>query len=283
MLSPLIFICFGSTAVAQNNESNPIPITFQSHGDKIVGYFYRASGDGPFPTAILLHGFPGGEGDLFGLGNRLCREGFNSLVFNYRGTWKSEGIYLPSTSLEDVGSAIDFLKSSAIADSYSIDTANLVTIGYSWGGGMALLGSLFDQSVKRVIDISGGDLGAIARLIENSDEYRIAHQNLLDEVMSDSSVCRGIGGRKSHLWLLEHRDEFDLVKKAERISKKKILIIGGWNDTEATLEDHVLPIFRALRRYSPENTSIKVYDSDHSFEGYKEILVDDIVTWLKAK
>jgi len=267
--------------MAQSNDSNPVPINFQSHGDKIVGYFYRATGDGPFPTAILLHGFPGGEGDLFGLGSRLCSEGFNALVFNFRGTWKSEGIYLPSTSLEDVKSAIDFLKSSKMTDSYSIDTTDLVIMGYSYGGGMALLGSLFDQSVKRVIDISGGDLSAIARLIENSEKYRIAHQNYLDEAMADSSVCRGIGGRESHLWLLEHRDEFDLVKKAEQISKKKILIIGGWKDTEATLEDHILPVFRVLRRYSPENTSIKVYDTGHSFEGYRERLADDIVDWLK--
>jgi hypothetical protein len=39
-------------------------MSFKSSGDKIHGWFYKAQGEGPFPTVILLHGYPGGDGDL---------------------------------------------------------------------------------------------------------------------------------------------------------------------------------------------------------------------------
>jgi len=47
--------------------------------------FYKASGLEKKPTLILLHGMPGGEGDLFGLGKKLSPLGINVLVFNFSG------------------------------------------------------------------------------------------------------------------------------------------------------------------------------------------------------
>jgi len=277
-----IFICgYGVPLMAQNNLDYSIKISFESESQKVTGIFFPAGGTAPLPTAILLRGFPGGDGDQFGLGRNLSINGINTLIFNYRGTWGSEGLYLPSTSLEDVRSAIVFLKSPQTIKAYSIDTTRISIIGYSYGGGMALLGSLFDPSIKKVVSIAGGDLSVVTRLIEHSEEYRLNHRQMLDESMSDPAICRGLGGKESHVWFAEHRDEFDLVARAEELAKKDIFLIGGWKDQAIMLEDHILPLFRALRRYSVDNIKIQVYDTDHSFEGFKEQLADDIIRWLK--
>lgn len=54
------------------------------------GLIYIASGAGPHPTVILLHGYPGNEKNL-DLAQSLRREGWNVLFFHYRGAWGSEG------------------------------------------------------------------------------------------------------------------------------------------------------------------------------------------------
>ncbi len=269
--------------MAENNGERAMTINFESEGFKIEGQFFKADGTGRFPTVILLHGIPGGAGDLFGLGQQLNMAGANAFTFSYRGTWKSQGKYLPSTSLEDVRSAIRFIKSPEIASKFSIDTTRISIIGYSYGGGMALLGATFDSNVVNVVSMAGGDLKVVADFIEKDPDYRLAHRQFLDACMEDTNAVRGLGGEKSHEWLLKNRDEFDLLKKAKSLSTKRVLLLGGWYDQDIPVEDHVLPLFREIQKYSPENLRIKVYDCNHSFEGIRDQLAEDIINWILNK
>lgn len=75
-------------------------VTFESHGARVRGVFFRASGAGRFPTVVLCHGFPGNDSDVQGLGQRLMKQGFNALAFNYRGSWGTEGYFSAANSLE---------------------------------------------------------------------------------------------------------------------------------------------------------------------------------------
>jgi len=280
-LVSLFLCCLGVSLMAQGNNNDPIPVSFDSEGDKVVGKFFEAKGDGSKPTAILLHGHPGGDGDLFGLGQKLSADGINTLVFSYRGTWKSEGIWLPSTSLKDVDSAIRFLKSLQTVKTYSIDTSKLYIIGYSYGGGMALLGSLFDDDIKKVVSIVGGSLKIVADNIEKSDEYRQMHRQYLDDCIADFKAVRGLSGEESHNWLLPRRDDYDIVKHAEELSTKKIFLIGGKRDQSIPIEEHILPLYRAIQKHSLENVKFEEYDCDHTLEGAKDQVRDDIVGWLR--
>jgi predicted alpha/beta-fold hydrolase len=46
---------------------------------------YRAAGEGPHPTLLLLHGFPGNEQNL-DLAQAARRAGWNVLTLHYRGS-----------------------------------------------------------------------------------------------------------------------------------------------------------------------------------------------------
>src|SRR5215472_7545477 len=50
-----------------------------SHGAKLYSVIYVASGAGPHPTVLLLHGFPGNEKNL-DLAYSIRRAGWNVLV-----------------------------------------------------------------------------------------------------------------------------------------------------------------------------------------------------------
>jgi pimeloyl-ACP methyl ester carboxylesterase len=274
LLSPSIF--------AQLAVIDSVSLDFQSNGFRISGFIFPAAGNEPLPTVILLHGYPGGEGDLFGLGRKMCENSINAYTFNYRGTWKSEGIYLPSTSLEDVEAAIQFLKLPDIASKFLIDTSNITLIGYSYGGGFALLGSLSDISVTKVVSIAGGDLSVVAKMIEGSNEFRKVHQAYLDRFMSDSTISRGYGGRASHEWLIKHKTEYSLLRYSKEIAQKSVFLIGGWQDKAIQLEEHILPLYRALQRNKASKLKIHVFDTDHSFKNVREQLGDLIISWIRS-
>jgi len=259
----------------------PIPVTFESKGAKIHAIFYQAHGSEPLPTAILCPGFPGNDGDLFGLGERLTEEGFNALAFNYRGTWGSEGLFTIANSLEDVISAIRYVKSSSTFREFNVDASGITVIGYSLGGGMALLGSLSDLAVRRVVYIAGRDLSELGRMMRQDGEYRRYYLKMIDQGISQSGF-NSPSAEEGFSEVFVHMDKYDLVKHAEALSQKDILIIGGWRDQGNAIEHHILPLFRALQRHGTKQLQIEIFDTDHSFTSVESQLIDKIVYWLKG-
>ena len=242
--------------------------------------FYQASGVVPLPTVILCPGFPGNDIDMLGLGERLMKEGFNALAFNYRGTWGSEGLFTHANSLEDVVSAICFVKSSFVVREFNVDPSSITIIGYSYGGGMALLGSLNDSNVRRVVYVAGGNLSEVGRMMQQSDEFRRAILKMVDQDISDSGFS-SLPAEKLFVEVFSNMDKYDLVKHAEALSNEDILIISGWRDQVNTIEHHILPIFRALQKHGAKQVQIEIFDADHSFTNVRSQLVDRIVSWLK--
>jgi uncharacterized protein len=257
-----------------------IPVAFESKGANIHAIFYQASGVGLLPTVILCHGFPGSDTDVLGLGERLMEEGFNALAFNYHGTWGSEGLFTNANSVEDVISAIRYVKSSLVVREFNVDPSSIAIIGYSYGGGMALLGVLNDPTVRKVIYIAGGNLSEVGRMMRQSDEFRRAILKMVDQGISDSGF-NSLPAEEGFAEVFADMDKYDFVKHAEALSSKDILIIGGWRDQANTVEHHVLPLYRALQKHGAKQVQIEMFDTDHSFTNVRSQLADRIVSWLK--
>ncbi len=67
-------------------------ITVPSYGVDMDATFYLAGGAGPHGTVLLLYGLPGYEsnGDL---AQSIRRAAWNVLLFRYRGTWGTAGMF----------------------------------------------------------------------------------------------------------------------------------------------------------------------------------------------
>ncbi|MEJ2635231.1 MAG: alpha/beta fold hydrolase [Calditrichia bacterium] len=243
--------------------------------------FYQSMGEKQAPTVVLLPGFTGSRGDLFGLAGRLNASGINALFFNYRGTRDSEGLFTPDNSVTDAVNAIRYLKSEKIARQFHIDTTRIILLGHSWGGSVALLASLHFPSVKKIVSIATTDFKVFADLLEENESFRKWHQDYLDKILSDSTLMRAPGGKESHEWLMAHRGNYDLQKRAGKLADKQILLIGGWLDRKAPVEVHMIPFYRALQRNGAENIRIKIYDTDHSFRNVHDQIFKDAIEWIR--
>jgi alpha/beta superfamily hydrolase len=114
-------------------------VSWLSDGLKIAGELFRPStAKPPFPSLILCHGIPAGvkNPDDPGyplLAERIRREGFLVLIFNFRGAGESEGNFDLLGWARDLEGALDFLGSRTEADAHRI-----YLMGFSGGGAVAI-------------------------------------------------------------------------------------------------------------------------------------------------
>jgi alpha/beta superfamily hydrolase len=172
----------------ENPTDDPVQITFDSEGSRVAGWFFPAKGPGPFPTAILLHGFPVEGQSPLDLGPALMRSGINALVFNYRGTGGSEGVYLPIASIADVHSELHYLKSRAVIRRFAVDMTRIALVGFSYGGGIALMSTLVERQVQKVCSIAGVYLCRIAMQTTQDVRYKKFFLNYLREEITTSGT-----------------------------------------------------------------------------------------------
>jgi pimeloyl-ACP methyl ester carboxylesterase len=142
-----------------------------SHGAKMYSVIYIASGAGPHPTVLMLHGFPGNEKNL-DLAYSIRRAGWNVLVPFYRGAWGSAGTFSFTHALEDAQTSINFLRLPENVKKFRIDPDHIVLIGHSMGGFVAAYATAHEPKVFAAALISAGNLGpASARQRASDPEF----------------------------------------------------------------------------------------------------------------
>src|SRR5215467_12720903 len=156
-------LCFANTIHAQENPqqvptaviSDPAPDPaypatmawpdIPSHGAMMYSVIYIASGAGPHPTVVMLHGFPGNEKNL-DLAYSIRRAGWNVLVPFYRGAWGSGGTFSFTHEPENV-------------KKFRIDPSHIVLIGHSMGGFVAAYATAHEPKAFGTALISAANLG----------------------------------------------------------------------------------------------------------------------------
>ncbi len=270
---------------AQSQASPPVEITINRDGIHLKGKFYISEGTGTFPTVILLPGFPGNETDVLGIGMKLSEVGYNVMTFNYSGTHHSEGEYNFVNSQKDIEAAFNFIYLPENISKYNIDTTRIILGGYSGGGGMALTYAANHPEIKEVFSIAGNDHGASVREYKLNPERKKMLDEMFDELKLHPEIVRfGPGGTPKEfieMKIIESNPTFDLRYCAPLLAPKNILIIGGWDDLNVSIENRILPLYRALIDAKAKNVKIYALQDDHSFRNSKEELAQIIIDWLK--
>ena len=247
-------------AYPAHNQQLLIP----SHGVGMNALLFVASGKGPHPTVILMHGLPGNERNL-DLAQAMRRAGWDVLTFTYRGAWGSPGDFSVSNAMEDTQAALDFARSDAGAK-LGIDPRHIVLAGHSMGGATAFMTAASATGLDGLILLDAANLAATAgrtreQLVASFDDFGNALHKATPESIADEILNRGA--------------HWNSVSAAARLSRVPVLNIAA---TQA-FGPMNRPVNAALRRAGARLTAIEM-NTDHSFADHRIALAQTVVSWL---
>ncbi len=236
----------------------------------IYGLLYLAQGKGPHPTVIFLNGFPGFERNL-DIAQVLRRKGWNSVSFNYSGSWGSEGHFSYKNCIQNIDAILKDLKRDKAYDLEGrIDSNNFVLIGNSFGGGVAMNYLKSKKGpISKVILLSSFNIGGFANHVEKTQQIE-AYKNFL----SQKKQIKFDGVASYVADVLDNRMEYNYELHCKEYLEKSILIIDE-NDKHKDFVECL----------QSENVQVEyhVLGKNHSFSSDRIKLTKLIFNWLNKK
>lgn len=289
--SPLVFRCHlalfvgfmvvsaGPAAVTREHPS-VVSVQIPSNGAEMNGRVFLSPQKVAAPAVLLLHGWPGNADDVLGLGALLSSNGVTAVMFNPRGMHGSGGTASFAHALDDIGAALAWLRAPDVSRKFSVDTARIVLAGHSWGGGLSLAYGARDRSVRRIVAIAPNDHGEFVREYRRNPALAAAVDKMVAETTGPGGPVRFDPKANGIAELSAHMEVYGLWENASRLADRDILIVGGWEDESATVEQYLLPFYRALKRAGAANATFLVYHDGHNFVQVRERLARDIREWV---
>ncbi|MBL4671600.1 MAG: DUF1749 domain-containing protein [Arenicella sp.] len=278
-LALLFSACSSSGAVPFGASTTPASITeltIVANGSRMPGLIYQAAGQGPHPTAIMLHGYPGNEKNL-DLAQALRKAGWNAVFFNYRGAWGAEGEFSFVGAEQDVQTVINYLQHSDNSARLRIAPRQISLVGHSMGGHMAISGILDNPSVECAVAHDGANMGAKGKGLFN-DKQSI---KLWSDYSDTLFMLKGWSGKKAIAEISQHGHELDLEGRAANINQRAVHLIAADTDV-IPIDQHIKPLYEALSKYS-DKISYQLIDDDHSFSNSRDELINSTLSFLNKK
>jgi len=247
-----------------------------SHGALLNAFVYVAAGAGPHPVVVLLHGFPGNERNL-DLAQDIRRAGWDVLYFDYRGSWGSSGDFSYSHGIEDTAAAVDYLRSSSMAQILRLDPSRIVLIGHSMGGFMAVQDAAADPTILGVGLISAADFGGRIPEPLPKESEPVAIKALTTayerEGMGPLSGCTPEGLAHE---TLANAVQWSFRNKVDFLKSRPALVVSS--DDAYARSDQAFAA--ALRRAGDTRVFTLHLPTDHVYSDQRGALSGAILRWL---
>ncbi len=265
-------------------------ISFSNQGGTIIGTLAMPDGEGPFPAALLLHGFTGTrhelpvvetEDTMFSRAARwLGERGVASLRIDFRGSGESEGAWEDTTfsgQISDAIAALDYLETLE-----GVDGGSLSIIGLSQGGLVGAATAGRDGRVSNLVLWS-----AVSNPVM-SYGILLGYDTLLTGTAAGDEPLTIVlpWGAETALKGPFFEDIF-LVDPVAEIANYggPLLAITGSRDTTVTPQPHAGQVFLDYHE-GPE--ALVVLDGDHIFDvlaGVTEVIDEALaysLAWLQS-
>lgn len=277
LIITVLVVGLNSTLLSQTKVDT---LAFNSKGSNLIGYFY-ASEKSDSPTLLFSQGFMD-SGDIWNIGETLSNNGINVFQFDFRGCHKSDGKQGLMNSQEDIEAALIFLNSPEMVVKYGIDNEKIIVGGYSYGGHMSLLYAINHPQIKRVISISGGDLGIFGDLVKSNPNLRKGYSDFFQSIKKPNGPV-DFEFDDPIQELIDNQEYFYILKQVDSLSNVEILLTGGLDDNVVSMEDYILPLYRKLKQNKTVNVEAQVYQTGHSYKSVSKELLTDIENWIKKE
>ena len=281
-----ILLCASSLHAQSPITTDPAPdktspaamLSFQlpSHGALLNAFVYIASGPGPHPVVILLHGFPGNERNL-DLAQSIRRAGWDVLYFNYRGSWGSPGTFSFTHAIEDTQSAIAYLRDPANAARLRSEPRTIVLIGHSMGGMIAANVAAQDPAIRAVGLISAANMaGRVLPAVKAHQQEAAIPQIAQGLAANGMSPLAGCTPESLARELLANAATWNIPDLAPKLATRPMLVISSDDGTapssDALVED--------LHKAGDEEVTSLHFTTDHSYSDHRIALEKAVLEGL---
>jgi uncharacterized protein len=245
-------------------------IRFRAEGLELAGELHIPSRGKVSPALCICHGIPAAPSDPTDKGYALlaqqfCRAGFVTLIFNFRGTGRSQGNLDMLGWTHDLRAALDFLYSLEIADK-----ARVCLLGFSGGAAVSVYVAAHDPRVSSVVTCAcPADFRSLPQRETPLDSIQRFRQI---RVVRDQDFPPSV-----EAW----QKGFEIVSPInwiDRISPRPLLLIHGDADELIPLE-HA----RRLYRKAKEPKEFKIIPGAKHKMRLEKAAMDFALDWLKAR
>jgi len=277
----------GDTAFADPEVVDPeyppsmVPVTsFEIQGDRVNGYWLHPNGAGPFPTIIFLHGFPGYEQNR-DTAQALRRAGFVTFFFHYRGAWGSGGNFSLAGARQDVGAAVEYVKSSCDGKCKDapLDSDRIALFGHSLGGWLALMAAADRHDLSCVMALDSWDPFQFSVMLRGALVEAGKHHPFWQEQQEQEELYSSKGAplRTAASGVLLDEivalsDDASPANRAGDIAKVPLFLINTNDESHEDLVD-------ALRKFDAPVRS-ESWNTSHSFDNKRVALASAAIEWF---
>ena len=245
-------------------------VRLNADGLELRGELRVPSEDGPHPALCICHGIPATPPDPTDKGYALLAErfshaGFVTLIFNFRGTGKSQGNLDILGWIRDLRAALDLLYSLK-----EVDRNRLCLVGFSGGAAVSIYAAAHDPRVSLVVTCACP-----------ADFHSLHQRQTPVETIERFRQIGAIRDKGFPPSIEEWQKGFETVTPinwVDRISPRPLLIVHG----DA---DELVPVEHARRLYkkAEEPKELKIIPCAQHRMRLNKSAMDFVLDWLKAR
>jgi dipeptidyl aminopeptidase/acylaminoacyl peptidase len=245
-------------------------IRLKADGLELSGELHIPSRDKVRPALCICHGIPAtppnpADRGYTILAQRFCLGGFVTLIFNFRGTGKSEGNLDILGWTRDLQAALDFLY-----ERNEVDKARLCLLGFSGGAAVSIYAAAHDARVSSVVTCAcPADFRSLAQRETPADTIRRFRQiGAIRDIDFPASIQEWQRGF----------DTVSPIKWIDQISPRPLLLVHGDADELIPLE-HAQKLYRKAK----EPKELKIIPGARHKMRLEKAAMDFVFDWLKAR
>lgn len=240
------------------------------------------SSKGTNKFVILCYGLPSyPPNSSLDLIRQLNNNGINVIVPEYYGTFSSEGVCTINNCVDTILETISFLKAGQGKDEFTQKNIqwscqNIILLGVSFGGSVALVVGAKSSAIKKIVAIS------------SPTNYRDHNLKYTEENLNDLTIC--LRNAYKNTWritpqgwteLLDGSCDLNPIDYLKQLKDKKILFIHALNDSVVSY-NRSKELYHQLKSDSTDNQLVLIQGDLHlSFSDINPQLSQKILKWIK--